>query len=77
MNKKSADTNISVLHPVCCGLDVHKNVISACLITVNAFGEPAYEQEEFPTFTDALFLLRDWLTQNSCPVVAMESTSGN
>ncbi|QTA85468.1 IS110 family transposase [Desulfonema magnum] len=75
MTKKSDTPIISVMHPVCCGLDVHKNIISACLITLNPLGSPQYEVREFPTFTDSLFLLRDWLTDNNCPTVAMESTS--
>ena len=75
MTKKEHNTNISVMHPVCCGLDIHKSIISACLITVNPFGKPEYEIREFSTFTDALFLLKDWLIENDCPIVAMESTS--
>ena len=75
MTKKLDTTFISVMHPICCGLDVHKNIISACLITLNPLGAPQYEVREFPTFTDTLFLLRDWLTDNQCPIVAMESTS--
>ena len=38
MTKKLDTTFISVMHPICCGLDVHKNIISACLITLNPLG---------------------------------------
>ncbi len=75
MTKEAHSTNISVMHPICCGLDIHKSIISACLITVNPFGKPEYEIREFSTFTEALFLLKDWLIENDCPIVAMESTS--
>lgn len=75
MTKKAHSTNISVMHPVCCGMDIHKSVITACLITLNALGQPEYEIREFSTFTGALFLLKDWLLENKCPIVAMESTS--
>ncbi len=40
MTKKSDTEFISVMHPVCCGPDVHKSVVSACLITGDIFGQP-------------------------------------
>jgi transposase len=68
------DTKVlEVLHPVCCGLDVHKKSISACLIAQTHAGERV-EQRDFGTFTDNLRALRDWLLENECPVVAIEST---
>jgi len=65
---------LSVLHPVCCGLDVHKKTISACLINTNTNGEQEYEIKEFKTFTHDLLLLKEWIVSNNCSVVAMEST---
>jgi len=65
---------LSVLHPVCCGLDVHKKTVSACIISSDKNGEAEFEIREFKTFTDDLFRLREWLTENSCPIVAIEST---
>jgi transposase len=67
---------VSVVHPVCCGLDVHKEKISACLIMNNALIEQAQvvEIKEFGAFTDDLISLRDWLLKHECPIVAMEST---
>lgn len=67
---------VSVVHPVCCGLDVHKEKISACLIMNNALIEQAQvvEIKEFGAFTDDLISLRDWLLKHKCQIVAMEST---
>ena len=65
---------LSVIHPVCCGLDVHKKSIVACLISADALGSESSYTEEFGTFTDELERLRSWLVENDCPVVAMEST---
>ena len=65
---------IRILHPVCCGLDIHKKSISACLLTVDPDGEEAFEIKEFGTFTKQLIELRKWLLDNKCPIVAMEST---
>lgn len=65
---------ISIVHPVCCGLDVHKEKISACLLTVDASGKEQSELREFGTFTNQLVELRSWLVSHDCPIVAMEST---
>ncbi len=62
------------MHPICCGLDVHKESISACVIFPDDRGEEQYEIKEFGTFTDDLTRLREWLLVYACPVVAMEST---
>ena len=74
MSKKNYNTIINVEHPICCGLDVHKKSITACLITTNANGKVEMELREFKSFTSELLELRDWLNEESCPVVAMEST---
>ena len=71
----SKDSKIlSVIHPVCCGLDVHKKVIVATLILTDDSGKDVSHTKEFGTFTDELERLRDWLLEHECPVVAMEST---
>ncbi len=56
MTKKLDTTFIQIVHPVCCGLDVHKKKISACLITIDEHGQELYEIEEFGTFTNDLWL---------------------
>lgn len=53
-----------------CGMDVHKDSITACIITP--------EGKEIQTFsTKTVFLLQlvDWIKQHRCTHVAMESTS--
>lgn len=65
---------LSVIHSVCCGLDVHKKVILATLISTDASGQDTSETREFGTFTDDLEKLRNWLLEHSCFIVAMEST---
>jgi transposase len=74
MARKDNISILEVMHPVCCGMDVHKEKISACLITPGVFGQQQTEIREFSTFKDDLIGLKDWLIQNECPVVAMEST---
>jgi hypothetical protein len=75
MTTKSTDTTfIRIIHPVCCGLDVHRKNISACLVTVDEHGKEHYEIKEFGTFTDDLEKMKKWLIDNNCSVIAMEST---
>jgi transposase len=74
MARKKDNQIISVCHPICCGLDVHKDMISACLISVDESGEEYSEIREFRSFTADLQTLRDWLLEKGCPIVAMEST---
>lgn len=74
MTKKLDSTFIEIIHPVCCGLDVHKDKISACLITIGKEGEELHELREFGTFTEDLYDMKKWLVENNCPVLAMEST---
>jgi len=74
MTKKLDTTFIQIVHPVCCGLDVHKKKISACLITLDKQGKEHYDIKEFGTFTNDLLEMKTWLTDNNCPVLAMEST---
>ena len=34
---------MDVIYPQCCGLDVHKKTVAACLITSTAGAEPVQE----------------------------------
>jgi transposase len=65
---------ISVVHPCCCGLDVHKREVQACLLTSLAGGRVRQEQRTFKTMTADLLALLDWLVAAGCTHVAMEST---
>jgi len=61
--------NMEVLHERCCGLDVHKKSITACIITTEG-----KEIRTFATMTRNLIELVDWVKSNRCSHVAMEST---
>lgn len=73
-SKKDNTSVVSVVHHICCGLDVHKKTIAACIISSDAGEGQRSEVMEFETFTDDLIKLRNWLLEKECPVVAMEST---
>lgn len=61
---------MKVVHPVCCGIDVHAKMLVACLILTN--GEK--KSRTFSTMTAELLQLRDWLVAAHCTHVAIEST---
>jgi transposase len=65
---------IQVVHPCCCGLDVHKREVHACLLRSTPSGQVRQEQRTFSTMTDDLLALLDWLLAMGCTHVAMEST---
>ena len=60
---------MNVVFELCCGIDVHKKKVVACLLT-----EKGKEIREFGTMTDDILGLWEWLKDNGCDVVAMEST---
>lgn len=57
------------IYDKCCGIDVHKKLIVACLV----LGKKQ-EVREFGTTTRELLALADWLLLAGCQMVAMEST---
>jgi transposase len=64
---------MEVLYQRCCGLDVHKETVVACLRVVSG-GEVVSEVRTFETTTASLIALSEWLAENGCTHVAMEAT---
>lgn len=65
---------MDVLYPICCGLDVHKKEVVACLRSPGPHGRVQTEVRRFGTMTNALLEMLDWLVKAECTHVAMEST---
>jgi transposase len=65
---------LDVIYERCCGVDVHKRSVVACLIVAGTHGEPRKEIKTFGTMTQDLLELSDWLAAAGCTHVAMEST---
>ena len=63
-----------VVNPNCAGVDVHKRDVKVCLVTRDAAGHRHQEVRTYATTTAHLLEVRDWLQDNRCTVVAMEST---
>ena len=55
-----------VLHERCCGLDIHKKFVVACLLRTSAEGSVDKEIRTFSTMTNELLALCDWLAAEQC-----------
>lgn len=57
------------IHDICCGLDVHKKSITACILS----GDNK-ETLTFGTMIEDIIAMVEWIKENDCKHVAMEST---
>lgn len=76
MTIKSGGSYLSfkILKFNCCGLDVHKTWIYACIGITDSNNRTEYKQARFSSFTKGLNELSDWLAKYNCTDVCMEST---
>jgi len=65
---------LKIVYPICCGMDVHRDFVIACIASTNAQGVTSYSSKRFSTFSESLRELRDWLAEQNCKDVCMEST---
>jgi transposase len=65
---------MQIIHERCCGLDVHKKTVVACVLITPANGEVQRHIRTFSTMTAGLLALSDWLESLAVTVIAMEST---
>jgi transposase len=65
---------MEVLYRCCCGLDVHKKSITACVLWAEPKGKKRQQKRVFTTFTQDLLALADWLRACGVTHVALEST---
>jgi transposase len=65
---------LKIVHPICCGIDVHKNFLVASIAETNNRGVTTYKTKRFSTFTKDLRALAQWLADFDCSDVCMEST---
>lgn len=64
---------IKLTYSICSGLDVHKNVIVATIITTDSDKVSKYIQKSFSTINSDIQKFHDWLIENYCYHVCMES----
>lgn len=64
---------MKVIYPKACGVDVHKSFIVA--VICDSTGQTTkYSKKRFSTFNNSLIEFRNWLLENDCQNVCMEST---
>jgi transposase len=72
--KKIAEEPMQVFHLRCCGLDVHKDSVVACVRLVDPSGRLDQQVRSFTTTTRGILQLGDWLMEHQVSIAAMEST---
>lgn len=65
---------LKIVYPICCGMDVHKNFLVACIAITDDEGITTYKSKRFSTYSCSLRECRDWLLKYNCKDVCMEST---
>jgi len=65
---------LKIVYPICCGIDVHKTFVVACIASTKNKGVTTYKRHRFSTYTKGLRELSQWLCDNDCKDVCMEST---
>jgi transposase len=64
---------LKIVYPICCGIDVHKTFVVACIAATNK-GVTTYKRHRFSTYTQGLKELSQWLCEHDCKEICMEST---
>ena len=65
---------LKIVYKICCGIDVHKTFVVACIASTDKHGVTSYERHRFSTYTKGLKNLLQWLLEHNCKDVCMEST---
>lgn len=65
---------MKVIHPICAGIDIHKNSFTVALANTKKNGTYSWQLKTFSTMHKGIIQGRQWLIDNNCPSVAMEST---
>ena len=65
---------VEIVYPVCCGMDIHKNFLVACIAVTDEHRNTEHHIRRFSTFTGDLRRLSEWLASYNCNDVCMESS---
>ena len=65
---------MKVTYQTCCGVDVHKSFLVATIVKTTGGIEPSYQKKRFSTFNNSILEFKQWLLNNDCHDVCMEST---
>lgn len=65
---------MEIVYRCCCGIDVHKESVTACVVWAGEGQRRQEAKRKFSTFTRDLLVMADWLRECGVTHVAMEST---
>ena len=65
---------MKVTYQTCCGVDVHKSFLVATIVKTTGGIEPSYQKKRFSTFNNSILEFKQWLLDNNCRDICMEST---
>ena len=66
--------SLKIVYQICCGIDIHKTFVVACIASTDAKGVTTYKSHRYSTYTKGLRELLQWLLDNNCKDICMEST---
>jgi transposase len=63
-----------IVYQRCCGMDVHKDSVTTCVLLIDEYGEWRSEKRKFRTMTRDLREMATWLASLRVEAIAMEAT---
>src|SRR6516225_8665160 len=63
-----------IVYKRCCGMDVHKDSVSTCVLVIDEYGEWRSEKQRFRTMTCNLREMSRWFASLGVEAIAMEAT---
>ncbi len=57
---------LKIVYKICCGIDVHKTFVVACIASTNSKGVTTYESHRFSTYTSGLKNLLPVVVKHFC-----------
>ena len=57
---------LRIVYKICCGIDVHKTFVMACIASTDSSGVTTYERHRFSTYAKGLKDLLQWLLKHNC-----------
>ena len=64
---------LKIVFPVCCGMDVHRDFVIACIASTNSQGVTEYQSKPFSTYTGDLRKHAAWHMENHCSDQSLSS----
>ena len=51
---------LKIVYPICCGMDVHKSFVVACIASTNGHGVTTYKSKRFSTLPAPPYILQEY-----------------